>query len=412
MFLCMTVLLAACTSGGGDNQPPDQQPIDSIFIDYSTDQINLVFNDFWANTGAARPYAYINDSNQAVWDATLWDYSALFTATIRYHRIRQMDDESTVVFNRVMEGLDWYRSQYRTDDYLVYASQNGNETPAFYDDNVWIVLGFIDAYHLTGEQSYLDKAIEIQEWIYTGWVDNLENDPYSGGLLWREYPRDANGNFLFTAGTIDRNACINGPAAMASALLYQITGEDDYLDWAVRIYDWTVEHLRTDLGLYYDRIVLESSGNMWVDETVYSYNTGTMISAGVYLYEITGDEQYLTDASQSALTYQQFKSTMVDSQTTHRLYLSENEPWFRVYLFLGFMDLARVDNQYNRFIENSINGIKALYETGLDDRGYLLRKWGTDPNESRMRELRHISGNLEALTIFGEYEMFVKEHNG
>lgn len=406
IFIMTTVLfLVSCKK----DEPIIENTVgDSIFQQYTNDQLELTFNDFWKNTSNIHPNATLNDQREGMYDATLWDYSAYFTAGIRNLRIQQQDDKSRAQYDKIISGMDWYLSRNRNDDYLVYASENGNETPAFYDDNIWVLLGFIDSYKLTNNVEHLNKAKDIMEYIFTGWVTNIENDPYEGGLLWREFPRDANNNFLFTGGPIARNTCINGPAAMAGALLYQLTGDQKYLDWAIQIYDWTVKYLRAPSGLYYDNISLYADGTFRLDETVFTYNTGTMISAGVYLYEITKEESYLNDAIKSADIYQRAKST--DSPSGKgKLYLAESEPWFRVYLFLGYLDLAKLDSKYNGYIENAIIGIKELYETGLDDYGYLTIKWGTDSKEGNMKDLRHISGNIEGLAIFAEYEMFYKK---
>ena len=51
----------------------------------------------------------------------------------------------------------------------------------YYDDNVWIALGLIELYELTGEQRWLDRAEETLRFVYSG-----EDGKLDGGLYWRE----------------------------------------------------------------------------------------------------------------------------------------------------------------------------------------------------------------------------------
>ena len=52
-----------------------------------------------------------------------------------------------------------------------------------------------------------------------------------------------------------KNACANGPAAIIAARLYKITNEKEYLDWALKIYNWEKATLfNPATGAIYDNI--------------------------------------------------------------------------------------------------------------------------------------------------------------
>ena len=77
--------------------------------------------------------------------ANLWTYSAYFT-TVNQIYMMNPSDENKKLLDDAQTELEWYIATNREDDHLVYASQNGNETPAFFDDNVWLVIGWLNSY--------------------------------------------------------------------------------------------------------------------------------------------------------------------------------------------------------------------------------------------------------------------------
>jgi rhamnogalacturonyl hydrolase YesR len=80
------------------------------------------------------------------------------------------------------------------------------------------------------------------------------------------------------------------------AQLYRLTGNPEYLIWAKRMYEWVRRCLLLPSGLYADSIGFTGK----VDPTVWSYNQGSMIGAGVLLYQATGEDHYLSDAQSTA----------------------------------------------------------------------------------------------------------------
>ncbi len=72
-----------------------------------------------------------------------------------------------------------------------------------------------------------------------------------------------------------------------------LTGEQSYLDDALRLYAWTNATLQDpNDGLYYDNINL--SGH--IDKVKLTYNTALMIRANCLFYMATGKPSYLAEA--------------------------------------------------------------------------------------------------------------------
>jgi rhamnogalacturonyl hydrolase YesR len=181
--------------------------------------------------------------------------------------------------NGVQHTLDVIE-HYHLDDapapgYAAYIPAIKKE-PRFYDDNQWIGIALMDAYNRTKKEAYLQKSKAIYRFMMTGF-DTLSG----GGLYWQE------------GSDSSKNTCSNGPGILLALQLYKATKNPQYLDTALLLYAWTNEKLRAPSHLYYDNINPHTGA---VDQRLYSYNTGTMLQANVYLYEITKKEAYLKEA--------------------------------------------------------------------------------------------------------------------
>lgn len=153
----------------------------------------------------------------------------------------------------------------------------------FYDDNEWV--GLIEVQrHLQGDSSGLDEAKAIFELVVSGW-DTDPTHPSEGGVFWTQ-----------AAWNSDRNTVSNMPGAELGLRLYLVTHEQRYLDWALRMYEWTNATLQRADGLYHDNIKL--SGD--IDRTIWSYNQGVPIGVNTLLHLATGEQRFLTEAERIA----------------------------------------------------------------------------------------------------------------
>jgi hypothetical protein len=153
----------------------------------------------------------------------------------------------------------------------------------FYDDNAWVGLNLIHAYQLTSASSDLTLAQDEFDFAVSGW-DSNPSDPCPGGVFWED-----------VAGS-QRNATANGGNAELGLELYRLTGNSSDLTWATSMYQWVVTCLSTSSNLYNDHV--NSDGT--INTTIWSYNQGVMVGAGVLLYGATGNGAYLTQAEQTA----------------------------------------------------------------------------------------------------------------
>ncbi len=153
----------------------------------------------------------------------------------------------------------------------------------YYDDNAWGGLDLIHAYLATGNATDLTLAQDEFNFAVTGW-DASTTDGCPGGVLWED-----------VAGS-QRNTTANGANAELGAELDLLTHNTADLSWATRMYQWAVGCLGTTNGLYDDHV----NPNGSVNSTIWSYNQGVMVGAGVLLAKATGTTSYLTQAEQTA----------------------------------------------------------------------------------------------------------------
>jgi hypothetical protein len=153
----------------------------------------------------------------------------------------------------------------------------------YYDDNAWAALDLIAAYRLTGSRIDLFVAQVLFNFVLTGW-DASQTDGCPGGVFWE----DVSGS--------QRNTTANAANAEVGLELYQLTKSSTDLFGAAVMYQWVNTCLKSPDGLYYDHV---NPGGT-VNTTVWSYNQGTMVGAGVLLYQITGNAGFLTSAQATA----------------------------------------------------------------------------------------------------------------
>jgi len=148
------------------------------------------------------------------------------------------------------------------------------------DDVMWMVLAFVRASAITGDQQLRDVANRNFDAVFArAWSADL-----GGGLWW-------------TSDRHEKNTCVNAPAAIAAVRLSRALRDPGYLAKAKRLYAWVRRHLYdSETGAVYDHVFKDDDGQTVVDRATYTYNQGTFTGAGSELYRATHDAAYLDDA--------------------------------------------------------------------------------------------------------------------
>ena len=239
---------------------------------------------------------------------------------------------------------------------------------------------FIDAYRLTNNQAYLDRAITLGDFIMSG-----EDNRMGGGLYWFE---------AVSVDCTDESNCIKAAnttayASFVASELYKETNSNVYLDFAIRTYQWNYDTLRdASDNLYWNDIKIS---NGQINPVKWSYNAAMMIMSGVNLYEITDEVAYLNQAiatSQSA--YSRFTRVAND-----QLFYSANDAWFNVELMTSFIKLSDHTASVNNYIQTFINNIDYAWENARTPDGRFYEDWSGNV-EGRSSWLLHQACMIEA----------------
>lgn len=133
------------------------------------------------------------------------------------------------------------------------------ERNPFNDDIMWMVIGCTRAYLLTKKTEFRDVARANFDLCYA----RAASTDLGGGLLWK-------------VGVQSKNACVNGPGAIAAFLLSRALGDETYLKKAKDIFLWERANLFDAVtGRVFDNIRLDGR----VSRMALTYNQGTFVGA-------------------------------------------------------------------------------------------------------------------------------------
>jgi hypothetical protein len=249
----------------------------------------------------------------------LWPYSGVLSAA-NARALLKGDEASAADLRTTLENLEQYfDARDEPPGYDSYPVDLGGGT-RFYDDNQWLGIDAIYAYRLLGDEALLQKSKVIWDFSISGWSDDM-----GGGIYWNEDETET------------KNTCSNGPAAVHALLLHEETGDQGYLDWAIRIMEWLDANLYDDTtGVYLDNV----NANSIVDSRTFTYNTGTPLHAFALLFRATGDEKHLERARKLAAdSLAHFAPTSVGDGVP----VFPATPWFNSILMRGYAALYEVE---------------------------------------------------------------------
>lgn len=171
----------------------------------------------------------------------------------------------------------------------------------FYDDNEWVGLLDVQRYLTSHDIAALHRAEQIFALVRSGW-DTDASHADAGGTFWTQ-----------ASWSSDRNTVSNMPAAELGLRLYQITHQRGYLDWSMKLYDWTNRYLQRPDGLYNDHVSLDGT----VETTIWSYNQGVPVGVNTLLYQITRQRKYLVEAERIANAALSYYAGTLDQQPAY-----------------------------------------------------------------------------------------------
>lgn len=320
---------------------------DKIYELYDVDETPLLAENYPQDAEAEATYLAEGADNKVNKYSYLWPYSGTLSMMSALYEATKDDDILEFIDQQVLEGLKMYYDTTREPHgYSSYITVDKSDR--FYDDNIWLVIDLVDLYTLTKKQSYLDMALDAWNFVLSG-----RDTALGDGIYWCEQNKTT------------KNTCSNAPAAVAALKLYKATGDEQYFDQGENFYTWVFYSLQDKDHLYFDNVSLKGK----FDKRKFSYNSGQMIEAGVLLYEITGNVEYLQQAQATAAASLHQWTTVYTNQKEESLYIVESgDVWFDAVLLRGYLALWRADGQ-DAYISSYDDTLNYAWYVGRDENG-------------------------------------------
>ena len=263
VFICSCCSIISC---GAENDPqpelPSQEEEATIQWTAAADSSSqALLQHFWNGE-----QHYFNYNSNGQLDFHYWPQAHALDVLVDAY-LRTGDSKYAGYFPLWLEG--------------VKKKNNNGWWNEYFDDMEWNALALLRVYEATHEESYTAAALELWGYIKAGW-----NDQAGGGIMWKK------------GQPYSKNACSNGPACILAARLYQIFGNEEDKEWALKIYQWEKSTLfNANNGAIYDNINGDTGK---LQEWFFTYNQGTFIGSAVELHQILGEKSYLNDAVRAA----------------------------------------------------------------------------------------------------------------
>lgn len=275
----------------GVGSPSHSPPPTGVYGARAREVAEEIQRDFWnprTNRYADKPGS---DKPGLAWDGGVM-FSALVGAA------RNDPDHYQPILKSYFDGLNGYWDRKQPLGGYEPLPTDGNGNDKYYDDNEWLAIAFLEAYELTGQKPYLQRATASVKFVLSGW-----DETYLGGGIWWHEAHEKKVQC--------KNTCANAPAAVACLRLARFSTPmeaHDLTTMAQKILTWTNANLQRPNGLFADSKQLFGGTR---NEAQLTYNSALMLRANLGFYRLTGKTPYLVEAQRIAHA----AGSLVDSKT-------------------------------------------------------------------------------------------------
>jgi len=261
----------------------------------------------------------------------------------------------------------------------------GDFTSRAIDDSAWWGLTWVEAYDLTGNQKYLNEAVIIANYVHGYW----DTSTCGGGVWWN-------------AEKTYKNAVTNGLYIRLTAELHnRIRGDHTWLGRAQSAWAWfTGSGMINSAGLVNDGLTDGCQNN---GSTVWSYNQGLAVGAGLELWRADHDPKVLATTrrlADAAITSPALvtNGVLTESCDTLSVTCDDNQKQFKGVFMRYMMDVADTthDPRYSAFVRTQA---ATIWANDRDDQNQIGERWsGADSADfPNYRDWRTQASALSAL---------------
>lgn len=400
LFLLATVfpyMLMSCSGSSEehfvkptpDPTKPEPAPVEKVEYHKRAKELFDLINQYYQVKNGETAGLYNENYPKGSGDLSasfLWPFDGLVSGVGTLHALGYDVD-----YKNLVDRFELY--WYEKNGIGGYGSQtNGKKGGAtrFYDDNSIVGIDLVEAYRLTGDKTFLDCARRIITFLKSG-VDDINGT----ALWWNEDQKNQAG-----VGDSNKPACANGYAT--NFLLNYCTvcpseEKGEVLSFAKTLYTWLYTNLRDpEDNTYWNDMQVNGS----INKTKWTYNTGVMISNGVLLFRLTGDETYLNQAKATA---ESSYSYFVRPSGSMALAYPDHDPWFTTKLVKAYVEIAPYMPTAEGYINTFVNFADHAYNKARTRTGFYYEDW-TGAQPKRVESLLMQAAALESLGIIALYK--------
>jgi autotransporter-associated beta strand protein len=176
------------------------------------------------------------------------------------------------------------------------------------------------------------------------------------------------GGIYWTAGCGSKDSIATLQGARAALLIYESTGQNSYLTDATQLYNWAASHTQQSNGLFMQGYSVSGSNANTAQGTPLVNAAGIGISCNVQFYKATHNASYLAEAETIA-------NTTLGSYFNSSTGAINDEGYWAFELTDGLLDLYQVDHNA-RWLNATTGGMQYLYSDMRDPNGNYGLYWG------------------------------------
>jgi hypothetical protein len=364
LLVCMAISLTSCLKQRVDKPVivnPDSANTSKVSYKERAFQVyNDVVKKYFSQTGQNLFSESFPVQGGDPKQAYFWPYTGVFTGAVLLKKTGANLD-----LEPFKAGLEAYWDNSRLPVAYQSAVRADGAADRFYDDNGTVGLNLIEAYEVSQDVFYLDRAESCLLFTMSG-----ESTDEGGGLFWVEQYRMNDVNSPNAVKATNATAF----AATLALEVYKKRPRQEYLEFAKRLYNWNKTKMQDPSDkLFWNDIALS---NHTINATKWSYNVGEMITAACLLYEVTQDGSYLSDAKAMAkASYDYFTRPVRDLGR----FFPDHDPWFNAILFRGYLDLSKIDKTLtSEYINTFIKNADYAWDHARTKEGFFYEDWAGD----------------------------------
>ncbi|KAJ5960787.1 uncharacterized protein N7479_007937 [Penicillium vulpinum] len=238
------------------------------------------------STYAMMKYYYGNETGQipGAFPDKWWEGATLLLALLEYWHFTG----DTTYNEELSVALQWQSGtdgDYMPSNYSSYLVSNGNDDQMF-----WGLAAMTAAEFAFPDRSSGFSWLSLAQGVFNTQIKRWDTSSCGGGLRWQIWP--------YQSGYTMKNSISNGGLFQLSARLARYTGDAIYLQWANKIWDWSVSSpllSNTTWNVADSTDVANDCATQ--GNSQWTYNYGTYLMGAAYMYNYTNgttQSQWLT----------------------------------------------------------------------------------------------------------------------